>query len=58
LATSRAIKPLRAAKKKIFVWTVNREREMRHFAELGVDGLISDDTKLLAATMEGTKPTL
>lgn len=51
LATVRGVKPLRVAKKQVFVWTVNREREMRRFAELGVDGIISDDTKLLAETM-------
>ena len=35
----------------IFVWTVNRAREMRKFAELGVDGIISDDTRLLVQTL-------
>ena len=43
------VEALNSAKKRIFVWTVNREREMSRFAELGVDGIISDDTKLLAA---------
>jgi glycerophosphoryl diester phosphodiesterase len=36
---------------KIFVWTVNSAREMRKFVERGVDGIISDDTKLLARTV-------
>jgi glycerophosphoryl diester phosphodiesterase len=29
---------------------VNKQREMLRLAELGVDGLISDDTELLART--------
>jgi len=40
----------KASAKEMFVWTVNRQREMLRLAELGVDGLISDDTQLLART--------
>jgi len=40
------------AGKQLFVWTVNRESEMRRLAELGVDGIISDDTALLAKTFD------
>jgi glycerophosphoryl diester phosphodiesterase len=36
---------------QIFVWTVNSVSEMRKFAEMGVDGIISDDTKLMAETL-------
>ena len=43
---------LRSAGKKVFVWTVNRERDMRRCADLAVDGIISDDTKLLAETLK------
>lgn len=39
------------AGKRIFVWTVNDPIQMRHFAALGVDAIISDDTKLLARTL-------
>ena len=38
------------AGKQLFVWTVNHEDDMRKFAEMGVDGIISDDTALLAKT--------
>lgn len=33
---------------KLFIWTVNEPAEMRRFIELGVDGIISDDSKLSA----------
>jgi glycerophosphoryl diester phosphodiesterase len=45
-----------AAGRKLFVWTVNREREMRRLAEWGVDAIISDDTRLLARTFSGRTP--
>ncbi len=34
--------------KKILVWTVNNRKEMLQLSEWGVDGIISDDTELLA----------
>src|SRR5256885_4198968 len=36
----------------LLVWTVNRQDEMLRFAEMGVDGIISDDTALLARSEE------
>jgi len=51
LAKPSLIDRLHDAKKQVFVWTVNRERNMRRLAGLGVDGLISDDTQLLARTL-------
>ena len=48
LASRRVLTQLKAADKEVIVWTVNRERSMRRFAALGVDGMISDDTALLA----------
>ncbi len=39
-----------AAGVQVFVWTVNDARAMRKFADMSVDGLISDDTRLLART--------
>lgn len=52
LASSALIAELHAAQKTVFIWTVNEEKEMRGFAEIGADGLISDDTKLLARTLQ------
>jgi len=48
LASQQLVDEVHSAGKQIFVWTVNRQREMLRLAELGVDGLISDDTLLLA----------
>jgi glycerophosphoryl diester phosphodiesterase len=31
---------------KLFIWTVNEPDEMRRFIDLGVDGIVSDDSKL------------
>jgi glycerophosphoryl diester phosphodiesterase len=52
LATATLVDELHAADKKVFVWTVNRDRVMRRLAEMGVDGLISDDTQLLVRTFK------
>jgi glycerophosphoryl diester phosphodiesterase len=46
----------RDAAKQLFVWTVNHEHDMHRFAELGVDGIISDDTTLLARTLGRAQP--
>jgi len=42
------IEEIHASGRKAFTWTVNDERQMRRLAEWGVDGIISDDTALLA----------
>jgi glycerophosphoryl diester phosphodiesterase len=39
---------LRREKRKVFTWTVNRRESMLQFQEMGVDGIISDDTEALA----------
>jgi glycerophosphoryl diester phosphodiesterase len=42
---------LKAAGKRIFVWTVNSPAEMRRFADAGVDGIISDETGVMCSTL-------
>ena len=44
------VEDLHGAGKRIYVWTVNDQRKMLELADMGVDGIISDDTKLLSAT--------
>ena len=44
---------LSAAGKKLLVWTVNDELDLRRFAGLGVDGIISDDTRLMNRAIGG-----
>lgn len=51
LLTVRLFEELKSAGAQVFVWTVNSAREMRKFADMGVDGIISDDTKLLVETL-------
>jgi glycerophosphoryl diester phosphodiesterase len=45
------IAEIKAAGKKIFVWTVNLPEDMERYSQWEVDGLISDDPKLLALTL-------
>ena len=53
LADPALLGEVHAAGKKLFLWTVNDAKEMRRWAERGVDGIISDDTELLAGTLGG-----
>jgi glycerophosphoryl diester phosphodiesterase len=53
LFDSTLMKQLSDAEKKVLVWTVNSPDEMRHFRHAGVDGIISDDTRLLRRTIRG-----
>jgi len=46
---------LHAARKQILVWTVNRREEMLQLRSWGVDGIISDDTKLLLEELRPPK---
>src|SRR5579864_3594154 len=48
LVSEELIRELRQARKKILVWTVNDPQDMQRFAKWGVEGIISDDTQLLA----------
>jgi len=53
LVDRQLVEEIRGGGRKVFVWTVNDERQMRRLAEWGVDGIISDDTALLARTFPG-----
>jgi len=54
LARLSLIRELHEAGKKVMVWTVNRPGDMKQFTEWGVDGIISDDAKLLGQTLVPT----
>jgi glycerophosphoryl diester phosphodiesterase len=56
LIDAKLVAAVHAAGKKILVWTVNRERAMLRFRELGVDGMISDDPHLLKETIGSKWP--
>jgi glycerophosphoryl diester phosphodiesterase len=50
LLTPDLISKVKSEGRKILVWTVNDPQEMQRFAKWGVDGIISDDSDLLAKT--------
>ena len=51
LLTQKLVGELHAAGKTVITWTVNDPRMMLDAAAMGVDGIISDDTKLLVKTL-------
>jgi len=51
LVRQELVAEIKATGKKIFVWTVNVPADMKRLARWGVDGIISDDPKLLARTL-------
>ena len=51
LVNRRLINLIHSAGRKVFVWTVNDAKSMVRFSNWGVDGIISDDTQLLARTL-------
>ncbi len=53
LVNEALVREWQAAGKQVFVWTVNRESDMRRLALWGVDGIISDDTELLVKVFGG-----
>lgn len=53
LVNAALVKQLKIAGKKVLVWTVNSPAQMQRFANLGVDGIISDKTDLLCRTLRG-----
>ncbi len=55
LAAERLISEAHVAGKKVLVWTVNNETRAKKLAEWGVDGIISDDTRMLKRTFGASK---
>jgi glycerophosphoryl diester phosphodiesterase len=55
LFTQGLLDEIKSANRKAIVWTVNEHEAMKRFAGWGVDGIISDDTRLLAESFEGEK---
>jgi glycerophosphoryl diester phosphodiesterase len=53
LLTRRLVEEIHGEGKKVVTWTVNDRRRMLQAASLGVDAIISDDTKLLIETLQG-----
>ena len=51
LVDATLLRQIKSAKKKILVWTVNAPADMQRLAELGVDGIISDNTSPLCRTL-------
>lgn len=50
LLTDRLVEKIHASGKKVVTWTVNDPRKMLRAAKMGVDAIISDDTKLLVSS--------
>ena len=48
ICDERLVATIHQAGKRAFVWTVNRQAAMMRFASMGVDAIISDDTRLLS----------
>ncbi len=55
LLDAELVRKVKGAGKKVIVWTVNDVAAMQQSAEWGVDGIISDDPKLLVQAF-GPKP--
>lgn len=51
LLSRRLIEEVHAADKLVITWTVNEPKHILRAVELGVDGIISDDTRLLVKTV-------
>ena len=51
LVTRATIERCHALGVPLIAWTVNDAARIERLAELGVDGIVSDDPRLLAATL-------
>ena len=56
LAELELVRKIRGAGKKVFVWTVNNAADMQRLRDYGVDGIISDDARLLSETLGSRAP--
>lgn len=45
---------VQAARRQLFTWTVNRQEQMLRFKEMGLDGIISDETEMLGKLRAGS----
>ncbi len=50
--TESMVDRIHGAGKRIWVWTVNTESEMRQFSDMGVDYILTDDVTLAKETLE------
>ncbi len=58
LVSEQFVHEVHSAGRRLFTWTVNDPKAMQRLAGWGVDGIISDDTKLLVQTLGlNTQPT-
>lgn len=55
LLSRRLVDKLHRADKTVITWTVNDRRQMLRAAEMGVDGIISDNTQLLVQALGAKK---
>ncbi|GAC1430790.1 MAG: hypothetical protein NVS1B11_25460 [Terriglobales bacterium] len=53
LIDRKLIEDVHTANRKILAWTVNDKKSMLRLADWQVDGIISDDTRLLCETVKG-----
>ena len=58
LIKPKLVEKVHSARRKIIVWTVNDTRSMRNLADLEVDAIISDNTKLLVSTLKPSAKSL
>lgn len=58
LVTKNLVENIHNSNKKIYVWTVNNETSMRKLINLGVDGIITDNPKLLINIKDFTIPSI
>lgn len=55
LLTPALVADAHAVGKKVFGWTINKRASMIRLANIGVDGIVSDKTELLVATLRADR---